>query len=486
MTRHNHNPLCRQAELHYYDFLCAENRGLIPGSIIGHIEQCRHCRQRLNRLKEVLSQAETGAESKQRQIRTIVTNMLQLHLACIGKRVTCRTARPFLPGMLDAALEIKVPTPITVHLDNCRQCREDLEAIRELNLDRNQLWQLHRIFAGQPCDESPVERAKMQELQKTAGRITERPESGVVTVYTIDESAQTRVRGESDDIYAGFPIRVEVTGSEEAASEKLTGSTINFAAVLRQRLSAMNFGPLVKPAVAACAVLLITAALFFSTLTVKAVTIERVYKVIEKVKNVYIAKFTYKTEPEQEPWVSRTQEPWVSRTQEPRVSRTHEQWISKTLHIYISKTGGKTFLWDIGNGLKKTKNPDTGAVETATLTDETRADIGGRMSGYLGLVPFTDMSDIPADAEWSRVTYDSLEAAAEGIEVYDLMWIEGKRGGSVRRKWRAFIDPKTDLPQRTELYEESPDDNEYTLKSVKLVEYLSDSEMQAILDEAFF
>ena len=171
----------------------------------------------------------------------------------------------------------------------------------------------------------------------------------------------------------------------------------------------MNFGPLLKPAAVAVGVLLIMAALFFSTLTVKAVTIAQVYKAIEKAKNVYIAKFApYKTEPKQ------------------------EKWISKTLNIYITRTGNESFLWDmwdITNGLRKTKNPDTGAVETTGLTDETLADVEKKMSGSLGLVPFTNMSDMPADTEWSRVTYDGLQATAEGIEVYDRTWAERKHGG---------------------------------------------------------
>jgi len=410
-----------------------------------------------------LSQAEAQVESGQKQIRTAVTNMLQLHLAYIGKRITCRTARPFLPSMLDAALEIKVPTPITVHLDNCLQCREDLEVIRELHLDRNQLWQLRRILTGQTCDDSLADPARMQQLQKNAGRITERPESGVVTVYTIDESATIKLPGESDDVYAGFPIRVEVTDSEEAASEKPSEPTIDLVTALRRKVSAMNFGPLVKPAVVASGVLLITAALFFSTLTAKAVTIEQVYKAIEKVKNVYIAKFAPdKTEPKQ------------------------ELWVSKTLNIYLTRTKNESVLWDISNGLK-TKKPDTGAIETTTLTGETLAGIEGKVGSYLGLVPFTNISYIPADAEWNRVTDQVMETTGEGIEVYDLTWVKKVYDGSVIfKKWRVFIDPNTNLPWRTEFYRKLAEENEYTLESMNVIEYLGESEMHIVLKEASF
>ncbi len=83
MIAHNPNSLCRQAELYYYDFLYSESRGLIPESMVKHIEQCQHCREQINQLKAVLSQAD-GLESEQSQVGPAVTTMLKLHFAYIG------------------------------------------------------------------------------------------------------------------------------------------------------------------------------------------------------------------------------------------------------------------------------------------------------------------------------------------------------------------------------------------------------------------
>ena len=149
MIAPNLNSLCKQAELYYYDFLFGESRGLIPGSIIKHIEQCEHCREQLNRLECVLSHAEGNVEPEQRQIDAAVTTMLKFHFAYIGKPVTCENTKPFLPSLLDPALEIRIPTPVTAHLDNCRKCSEDLETIRRLNLNRKQLRRLSQVFADQ-------------------------------------------------------------------------------------------------------------------------------------------------------------------------------------------------------------------------------------------------------------------------------------------------------------------------------------------------
>jgi len=102
MVTSNSNLLCSEVEPYYYDFLNSESRRLVPESIIDHIKQCQYCQEQIEELKEVLSQA--GLESEQKQIRTAVTDMLELHLAYIGKRVTCHITRPFLPSLLDPAL----------------------------------------------------------------------------------------------------------------------------------------------------------------------------------------------------------------------------------------------------------------------------------------------------------------------------------------------------------------------------------------------
>lgn len=562
MIAPNRNSLCGEAKLYYYDFLSDESRGLIPESISDHIEQCQHCQEQINQLKVVLSQTD-GVKPEQGQVNSAITTMLELHFAYIGKRVTCETVRPFLPGLLDPALEIRIPTPITAHLDNCKQCSEDLEAIRELNLNHKQLCRLSQFLAEKPSDDSvscsqaraatlcvalmifretsaavlkhfctcpncrkalyqyresvrtdllhpeqaqkefpcgevsatdifdyclpygidpaadqyakfrksltshlsgcPVCLAKIQELHNTLYGIAERPKSEVVTIYHIDESAKAQVVSESDDLYAGFPISVEIAGREGKADVEQPASTIDFTTALKRKVSAMNLKPLVKIGVAVAAVILIGLALLFNTPTAKAVTIEQIYKAIEKVKNVYISSSVPdKTEP------------------------TQEQWVSQTLNIYMLKTGKELVLWDISNRTRKIKHVDTAVTETTPLTDDSVASIERKMSGSLGLMPYYDISEIPEDAEWHRVDDEILEVA-EGVEIYDLKWAERKYGGSpVFKKWRVFADTKTSLPQRVEWYKRFADDVEFMLETVMVVEYLDEKEMQAIIKEVFF
>ena len=561
MIAPNHNLLCREAKLYYYDVLCDESCGLIAESVTKHIEQCQHCREQINQLKVVLSQTD-GIKSEQGQVSSAITTILELHFAYIDKRVTCKTVRPFLPGLLDPALEIRIPTPITVHLDNCQKCREDLDIIRGLNLNRKQLCRLSQFLAEKPSDDSvscsqarsdiscvalmsfretsaavlkhfctcpncrkalyqyresvltellhhekapkefPCEEvsateifdyclpygidpaadqyvkfrdpltshlcscficlAKIQELHDTVYEITEQAESEVVTIYHIEESAKAQVVGESDDPYTGFPISVEIASREDKVDVEQPMPTVDFTTALKRKVSAMNLKPLLKAGIAIAAVMLIGLALLFNTQTAKAVTIEQIYKAIEKVRNVYISSFVPdKTEP------------------------TQEQWVSRTLNIYMLKTGKELVLWDISNGTRKLKHVDTAITETTPLTGDSVASVERKMSGSLGLVPFYDISEIPPGAEWHQVA--NADVSEGDTELYELTWTEEAYDDSVIfKKWRFFIDPKANLPQKVEIFRKSAANSKYNLRSVMVVEYLSDNDIQSVIKDAGF
>jgi hypothetical protein len=304
----------------------------------------------------------------------------------------------------------------------------------------------------------------MQQLHQTIYGIAERAESEVVTIYHIDESAKAKAISEYDDLYAGFPIRVERANRGDEVNAGRSASTINFGAALKQKASAMNLKPLIKAAVAVAAVILIAVALFFNIPTAKAVAIDQIYKAIEKVKNVYIASFVPdKTEP------------------------TQEKWVSRTLNIYTTKTGKQLALWDLPNAIRKSKQLNTAVTEMLPLTAVSVADVEKKITGSFGLMPFYDISDVPQDAKWSRIANNGLEATAKHTEVYDLIWIEKVYGGPVIfRKWRVFANTETNLPQKIEWYKKLATDDEFVLETITVVEYLSNSEMQAVIKEASF
>jgi len=147
MIAFDSDSLCREARIYHYDFLCDESRKTIPPRYAEHIKQCANCQGSINRLAALLSEAEEHSEPEQEEKSSALTTMLRLHFAYINERVTCKTVKPFLPGRLHPDMEIRIPTPITAHLDNCPQCAGDLERIRELGLNREQLCRLSQLFA---------------------------------------------------------------------------------------------------------------------------------------------------------------------------------------------------------------------------------------------------------------------------------------------------------------------------------------------------
>jgi len=153
MVAFDGSSMCERAKPYYYDYLYNRTRENIPAEVLAHIDQCRFCRTELERFQIALvkTQKDEGQNLSQRD-SAVITN-LSLHFGYIGASVTCKTVQPFLPSLADPALAIRVPTPITVHLDKCRQCANDLETIQKLNLTHKQLCRLGQLFAEPPCSD---------------------------------------------------------------------------------------------------------------------------------------------------------------------------------------------------------------------------------------------------------------------------------------------------------------------------------------------
>jgi hypothetical protein len=303
----------------------------------------------------------------------------------------------------------------------------------------------------------------MQELHNAVYKIVERPDSEVITTCHVDESVRVQTPTDTDDLYAGFPIRVETANSKSQAKPRQPALSLGAAIALKKKVFAVNVKPLAKIAAVAAGILIV-AALLLNTPTAKGVTIERIYKAIAKVKNVHITSL-------------------VPGEEKP----IQDQWVSRDFKVHLIRTKEESVLWDIRNGTITVKRLDGGPIEAKPLSPEMIAQTKETITGYLGLVPFADLSVVPKGADWSRVSGDNLEVAAQEMGIYQLSWVEKVYDGSaIFWKWRVFVDPKTDLPQRGEFYRKSAPDVEYSLVSANVVEYLADDEMQAVIEGASF
>jgi len=408
--------------------------------------------------------------------------------------VSCSQAQAAIPAVVSMAFH-ETNEQVLKHLCKCDNCRQALYEYREMvcteyqrekivqkcssceQLSTADIFDYVVTYGLEPSSDQnaifgdsitlhlrncPTGLAKIQELHRTIYEIAERVESDVVTIYKINESAKIQEVDESDDLYADYPISVEIVPREDEVNTKQPASTIRFSAALRRKISALNVNSLLKTGFVAVAILLLAFTFFFKGSAAGAVTIERIYNAIDKAKNIYISTFIPgKADP------------------------TQERWISRTLNVFITQTEEDLVLWDFAHKIRKTKKLGINSAQTTQLSDNLIADVKQNISGSLGLMPFYSISDIPPNAEWNRVADDELEVLIKNTEVYELTWMEKTYAGfTIHRKWNFTIDSNTNLPHKIEVYRKSATDNTYELQSTTKVEYLDKSAMEKVIEDS--
>ena len=149
MIAPNYNKLCVEAERHYFGFLRNEAERSVPNEVIDHIMGCHHCREQMSQLEAMLAECKEQPQIQMAERQMATTAILKLHFSFVGKHVNCADARPFLPNLLASTTQIRIPTPITAHIDNCDQCKEDSKKLQNLNLSNKQLITLSELFADE-------------------------------------------------------------------------------------------------------------------------------------------------------------------------------------------------------------------------------------------------------------------------------------------------------------------------------------------------
>ena len=542
---------CELAKEYYYDMLDPDTVDQVPENIQDHIANCLHCVRRLAQLHQLLSDSAHCNHKEPTIIRQISTQLAR-HFPLHEAQVDCKMVKEFLPLCVDPGLGIKIPTIVTLHLDQCRQCNQDFETLRSLKLNSKQLATLAEFFSqgsfqnsfecsgvsksikavaelrfGQvtadtlkhiclckscqnslynarltmsekvggteqpasfPCktvgasdlfvyclpyglDPANDEHAKFREsltshlrkcvnclekmrhLHNTLYAIAERGKSGVVTCYELDSPAKKTRSFDVDESYADRPIKVQVLNKSRPVPD-----IIPFPQRLKQKLLTINMKQFIKLG-AVAALILIAVALFFNAPVAKAVYLGQIYEAISEITNVCISSFVHgNTRPIQEVWVSRT------------------------FGFRLLRDSKSFVLWDYTNAIRKDKLFDNGTVQTRALSAEDVAKGKKALKSSFGLVPFSNITDIPKNSQWIRVVDDDVEAIVPGTEVYDLSWPEK---GRWFRKWRFFIEPTTNLIKRVECYQKAVFEHEYKLNSVLLVEYPSGSAIEAIIRSTF-
>jgi hypothetical protein len=418
----------------------------------------------------------------------------------IADETACAKAQAAIPSVVAMAFD-RTDAKTLRHLSLCPECREGLYEFREMVLQQitSRRGEGNKEHKQLPCssvtfsdvfdysipyniDPASDEYAKfrksltshivccadclgkIQQLNRTIYGILDKPESGVVTVFHLDASAKAESQAELDNLYAGFPVRVEVANLKAVQAGREHPRTEELREPVKLKSVSRNLRPFLKVALPVAAVIVIAVGLLLNVPAAKALTIEQIYTAIDKVKNIYIATFTPdKQEPVQQIWILRSSQ------------------------MYATKTKNELTLWNISDGLKKTKHLGTGTIETTSLGDDALVSMKAKIHSSLGIMPFSSSSDIPADAKWSEIEDYAPSTVAENTKAYELDWTEKAYDGSTtQRTWRVFVDVSTGLPRKIQWFKLSASDTQPVLELIMVIEYPSDQEIQGIMNDVSF
>lgn len=214
-------PECEFAENHFHMLLNADTHYQTPRRAVQHIKNCPKCRKRLEQYHDILLEPNNLDERQAFRIRETINRLVQ-HFSFVGKKVDCKTARKFLPQLADNELPILIPTPISVHVEQCPQCERGLEMIRQLRLDSQQLGEIAQLYSETDnykqlrgsVDQLQFEgitEEKLKELRKILCCVTEYKESGIVTHYQFcRDAAGNKQARDKGHLYDNWPVIIRV------------------------------------------------------------------------------------------------------------------------------------------------------------------------------------------------------------------------------------------------------------------------------------
>jgi hypothetical protein len=538
------NSICNKAQAYYYDYLCGGPRESIPKETVAHIDKCRCCQAEVDQLKAVVAEAEERCDGTSAQTSTATVTNLRLQFAYTGALVSCDTVRPFLPSLAIPALEVRVPTPITVHLDKCRQCSSDVETIRQLRLTEKQLFRLGQLFAERPCVDTNV-CASAQEVLGSVGLMLFEGVSAETLrhlcicsacrrlLYEYREDRVQKVLGslegppsacaavsDTDVFDYVVPYGMDPDSDQYATfRESLTSHLINCAECLSkvQELHDIVYGILERRESGVVTRYDVDDRASWSAGGDADNTYKRWpinVRVLDKSKPTHAAFTSLKrlirpaavaaaivlvavfllNAPVAEAIglgqvykaLGQVKNACFTAFDAGKSEPTQKIWISHAMGTMMLKNDAKCVLWDVENRHSKSRDLHTGLTETAELDERGVMEIAEGMKAPWGLLPFDDMSEA-ADAKWERVPDENIEATIANTEVYDLMWMEkGVIGSQVHNKWRGYIDIETKLPRRIERWEKRGEAGEYELITVTTVVYPTDVEIRDAIRDAGF
>ncbi len=477
--------------LHIKPFLAILNlEGLetnIPTPITAHLDHCPKCKEEFETIQKLgLNQ------SQLRRLAQLFSETFR------PDSKHCATAQDQIPHL--TAMEPTDCTPeILDHICRCRVCRELLynaywdrfralsKSSRQVDIEceRREVSEIFDLTVPYGLKAEDLEKIyspdstafhfkncphclkKLLDMHQVIYTIFDRRKSRITTQFRITDSKQEETGSKtSKELYRDWPVNVTVTEPTETLKEiavlEEQADALNEARrIKKQKSYAWLFQKRIAYPAAAAAVVLIALSLIFYTSSATAISIDQIRTALVKIDAIHISKW----------------EPG-------RTDPIQETWISRPDNLYLNKTGDVVVYWDFVNKGTRTRDLRVGTIEFKAATPQFLKKARSYMQSALGLAPPPSLSDASKNATWKRITVEAAETETPATEVWELAWKEIDFSGSdISRKWRGYIDPATNLPRKIEWYKKTLQDNDYVLETISTVEYLSNAEIQAAINQ---
>jgi hypothetical protein len=177
----------------------------------------------------------------------------------------------------------------------------------------------------------------------------------------------------------------------------------------------------------------------------------------------------------------------------PNVAKPNqEEWISRSLNLIVL-TGpyegrDACALWNLSDRTIHIKFLEGGEIKALPMSDKAFARAQQRMTRATGLVPFDEIANLPEGAVWEKVADPNAAALVPGTQVYDLVWTKPIPTIPPTRRTergRFFVDPRTHLPSRVEMYSQEPTEPQPRLFKTLVVTFPTDQEILTLVQTLF-
>jgi len=520
--------LCQEAQVHYYDLLCQEEAA-VPAVVRRHVVTCPVCHEEMRRLREVLFEAQRPAGAARAwQDETIEALAQQFQL--LDERVTCSQAKPLLPELALRSPQIRIPTPVTVHVDHCPQCAGDLAAIRDLHLSADQLKRLGRLLeTGCAVRLEGIEGVGTANARKR-GRDARNAKGSLAPTVSGSLSSEDAGIACADIAMADlFDCVVPSEGAPpggRTARERQQAIARHIqscpACLGKTRTLQRTIGAIVARANSE-----IVTVYHADNDAEKAegeypypVSVQVLHSESEAAGNARAAQTApatglHKLGRSARPLATlaalvlvgvsltsllRTTSPTASGTNLGDVDRTlakmknvhivtrdweaqpiQEFWMARPSNILVSKTTENCVLYDLAHDRRRTLDLQTGVRTSERLSPIDRDGARQFMAGYLRRM----VTEVVPDTKLRRAAGEIDSGAGPALDVYELPLSPRARNAPLRSRRLMYIDPATGLPQKMEFSRQKLRAEGWGLVTTTVFSYPTDQEMNESIQALF-